>query len=681
MNEKNKNDILLSRLGGVLKLYLGLLCLMFVFRIAFYGYFGDSGILAKYTSDVLLAFWWGLKYDTLVLSYLGLPVILAVILTSIFGSVLLSNLVGLFSRFYFLLGISFIVFISLCDLGFYNYFQDRINILFFGVLEDDTSALVESLVKNYQGQLAFTLSLFFIFLFFCYWFLKKIFPKHLKKGSTYTNGVLKYLIVSGVFLTLLFGGMRGGYSELVIAPKYSEFSENEFINLVALNGMVTLEKAIKLRRVTNDSQFNLAEKFGYGKNIQKAFSDYLGIDILSEPEEGLTQLLYRKTGKKNIDQYHVVVFLMESFGGHWIRYNSEKFNFLGNLNKHFEEDLFFPYSVSADNGTIGSLITLATNIPNRPGLRFLSESRYMRLKLESSLQLPFQRQGYKSSFYYGGKLGWRDIGKYLRYQGWDELYGENSLKNQLNLQGRVGTEWGVYDEHLFNGIYQKLESSSGPQFILALSTTNHPPFETPQAYKKASLAIPSELKERVSREKETFLSRFNAFEYSNQQLAKFLTKVKESPLAEKTIVVVTGDHNFWGFMNYDKSESFSKHTVPLYFYIPKSIKPKKVNTLKVTSHKDIGVTLYELLLSEQSYLSFGTNLFSEAPSYAFNTNVYASKNGVYYKEKPYKWNDIPLIKEGKSSEEFHELQKQYRSTLSVADYFLKESFKKAKSTD
>ena len=57
---------------------------------------------------------------------------------------------------------------------------------------------------------------------------------------------------------------------------------------------------------------------------------------------------------------------MESFGGHWIGYDQENFHFLASLKKHFEEDIYFPYFISADNGTIGSLMTLATNIPNRP---------------------------------------------------------------------------------------------------------------------------------------------------------------------------------------------------------------------------------------------------------------------------------------------------------------------------
>ena len=249
--------------------------------------------------------------------------------------------------------------------------------------------------------------------------------------------------------------------------------------------------------------------------------------------------------------------------------------------------------------------------------------------------------------------------------------GENAIKKDLSLSGDVGTEWGVYDGHLLNSILKKLKSSNTPQFMLALSTTNHPPFEVPEDYPDKKIEIPANLQNKVLREKGIFIERFKAFEYSNQMLADFLKAIKNSPLAENTIVAITGDHNFWGFMNYSKEETYSKHTVPLYFYIPKDLRPKNVDLNKVGSHKDIATTLYELSLSDVEYLSFGVDLFGPNKPYAFNNNLYASSEGVVYKNQSYKWGDFPLIEQKKSSEKFEELRKTYRSTLTIADYYLR----------
>ena len=301
------------------------------------------------------------------------------------------------------------------------------------------------------------------------------------------------------------------------------------------------------------------------------------------------------------------------------------------------------------------------------------------MPLESSTHVPFMNKGYETNFFYGGKLGWRDIGKYFRYQKYHNLIGENAIKKDLNLSGRVGTEWGVYDGHLFNSILKKLNSSKTPQFILALSTTNHPPFEVPKDYPVKKIEIPDNLKDKVRREKEIFIERFKAFEYSNQMLAEFLTSIKNSDLAQNTIVAITGDHNFWGFMNYSKEETFSKHTVPLYFYIPKDLRPTNPDLNKLGSHKDIATTLYELSLSNAEYLTFGVNLFGNEKPYAFNNNLYASSEGVIFKDQEYNWSKIPLIDAQKSEQKFEDLRKAYRSTLTISDYYLRqtyESFKK-----
>ena len=110
------------------------------------------------------------------------------------------------------------------------------------------------------------------------------------------------------------------------------------------------------------------------------------------------------------------MILSESFGGYWLQFNKESFDFLGPLKKHFEQDIMFENFLSSNNGTIGSLISLQSTIPDRPGQRFLSESEYMLTPLTSSINYPFSQKGYETTFIYGGKLAWRDIGKYFKNQ-------------------------------------------------------------------------------------------------------------------------------------------------------------------------------------------------------------------------------------------------------------------------
>lgn len=656
------------------KIYLFIILLLLVSRVAFSLYFLELSFIQKNLKEVFYAFYMGWRYDSIVASYVLLPYILIGHCFAFIPINFLKRIFDKISFFYFSFIIIFILFILVGDFGFYSYFQEHLNILAFGLLEDDTSALLETTEKNYPLKTG--LVLFGIVSLLAIWYIRRVFKKTMPFNIHFLIKAIWYLPC----LVLLFGGLRGGYGEVVLAPKYADFSKHQIINDLSLNGIITLEKAYKLRRQRSSLSFNMAKAMGYGNDIHKAFSDYIGLDVSSTKKEQLVKLLERRTGinsKAEEIKPNIVVLLMESFGAHWMKYNSEEFNFLGDLKKHFDEDILFNNIISGDNGTIGSLMVLGTNIPHREGARFISESRYMRVPLKTASHLPFKKRGYETSFLYGGKLAWRGIGKYFKTQGYNKIEGESHIRESFKLKEKSGTEWGLYDEHLFDHIFTKLNEGIQSKFIFALSTTNHPPFETPKTYTPFSLTIPEQLEGRIRRERSLFNDRFKTFQYSNQKLAEFISKIKNSRLADNTIVVVTGDHNFWGFMNYTKEESFSKYRVPLYFYIPERLRPKKsgINTDKVAGHEDIMTTLYQLALSNTSFYSFGDDLFSAKESNALSAAVYANSLGGYIHGKPFIFDGnlkhSSIVFSSDKEDSLQKLKTQYRSTLSVADFFIR----------
>jgi arylsulfatase A-like enzyme len=69
------------------------------------------------------------------------------------------------------------------------------------------------------------------------------------------------------------------------------------------------------------------------------------------------------------------------------------------------------------------------------------------------------------------------------------------------------------------------------------------------------------------------------FQYANDCLGKFIRQLRQSPLGENTIVVVTGDHSMTGSFIYKDNEFLHRWAVPVAFYIPESYKQKKnINT-------------------------------------------------------------------------------------------------------
>ncbi len=681
-SELTRNDYLFNSVVKSFKIYFIVICLLTIFRSVFVVYFSDISFISNNILEISYAFFMGWKYDTIVASYLIFPFVLLSIVLSLLKSRVLVNVSSFLFGLYFFIFINIITLLSFCDLGFYSFFQDHLNILFFGFFEDDTVALAQSIWKNYPIEYA--LIGYAIYTIVIFVLIKKIFKFQTRNTKSILHkGVVKFVLLASIVVVLLFGGARGGYSVLVLSPKYADFSKSLFINQIALNGIITFEKAYKLRKSRGSMDFNMAKAMGYGDNIHNAFSDYLGFDTSPTKEEKLINLLERKTPyseKINEVKPHVVVIMMESFGAHWSRFNSNTFNFLGDLQKHFNEDFYFKNFTSSDNGTIGSLMVVGSNIPHRNGARFISESRYMQMPLQSAAHIPFESAGYETNFLYGGKLGWRDIGKYFSYQGFKNIEGENHIKESLGLKGRQGTEWGLYDEHFFDHIHQKLTSATRPQFLLGLSTSNHPPFEVPKDFLAPELILPDELKKKISREENLFMQRFRAFQYANYKLAKFINQVKTSSLKENTIIIVTGDHNFWGFMNYEKSESFLKYTVPLYIFVPDSIRPISYDKEKFGSHEDIMTTAYNLSLSDKTYLTFGEDLFSSNDSISMNGGVIASKRGAIIGGKFYKWLKEGLLESTSSRESDEFLIKQNKSSLSIADYYLSSELKKLKGS-
>jgi phosphoglycerol transferase MdoB-like AlkP superfamily enzyme len=678
--ELNRNDYLFLGTYKLVKVYFFIIGLLASFRFAFMLYFADKVIYEKNFIEILYAFYMGWRYDTIVAAYAIIVPFLLYWLSSLVLSKKIFNIVSFVSGLWFYLVIVLIIFISISDIGFYSFFQDHLNILFFGLFEDDTEAVLRSIWKNYPVE--FALIGFLAFLVYLFFFLKKQF-KFLayKQPSLLNPGPIKFLILTFMLFVLLFGAARGGFGMMVLSPKYAEFSKNQFINHLAFNGVLSFEQAIKLRRSRTSDDFNMARAMGYGDDIHKAFSDFLEIDATPTKKEYLIQLLMRQTPSNpllNEIRPHVIVLVMESFGSHWIQYNSGEFDFMGPLQNHFNEDIIFPNFVSGGNGTIGSLMVIGTNIPYRNGDHFISESRYMQLPLQSALHIPYKENGYETSFVYGGKLGWRDIGKYFSYQNYHHVEGESHIIEQLKLSGTQGTEWGLYDEHFFNFIQDKLVNTKRPQFILGLTTSNHPPFDVPTSFQAPKLSIPEALKGRITREQSLFLERFRAFQYANYKLAEFISAIKNSPLSNKTIIAVSGDHNFWGFMNYSNEENYSKYTVPFYLYLPPALRPTVVKTHQVGSHEDIGPTLYNLSLSEANYLAFGEDLLSSRQAVAINADIWASSEGVYIKDKSYAWQDHgPLVQIDPNPNHFDRLLKQVRATLSVADFYLRESLRQS----
>ena len=115
-------------------LFACMLSLMTLARLAFSFAFGDRTELLAHMGDVRSAIWLGMRYDLMPLAYINaLPFILMNLGYLIPGKITIKILRFLVLSL-LLFGYGALFWLYICDYGFYSYFQDHLNILFFGFI-------------------------------------------------------------------------------------------------------------------------------------------------------------------------------------------------------------------------------------------------------------------------------------------------------------------------------------------------------------------------------------------------------------------------------------------------------------------------------------------------------------------------------------------------------------------
>jgi phosphoglycerol transferase MdoB-like AlkP superfamily enzyme len=354
---------------------------------------------------------------------------------------------------------------------------------------------------------------------------------------------------------------------------------------------------------------------------------------------------------------------------------------LGELKKHFDSDVLFLNFLSGDVGTIGSIETVVLNMPKRPNSKAVTQSKYGFNAYFTGAGVPYKQSGYETIFLYGGNSGWRNVFAFAGKLGFDSVEGAGSMDPKYERN-----QWGVYDEYLFENIYNKLRANPGkPKFIFAMTTSNHPPYSLPAGYKKLPLEVSGALKDRITGDRKLAQLRFETYQYANQKVGELISRIKASPLGQNTIIAVTGDHNFWSVFDYSSERYLDLDGVPFYLYIPRALRPADIDTGAFGSHLDIMPTLYNLSLSNREYASLGVDMLNpKAGHLAFNADglVMSGAGALRYLVENntisyYDWDrsNGMTLKSAPPDAKHDEMLKHFKSALAVADYIIRHPFK------
>lgn len=657
-------NLVINSLKKLFLVYFIFLIFMSIFRAIFFIYFSELNSFSDYYSDIFSAFFLGFRIDLTVIGYIQVIPTIILIFLYYFKSEKAFNIFNKFLVYYLFIVFVIVSLLFVADFGFYSYFKERLNILFFGLFEDDTVALIKTFLQNYN--VALILGVFFLYLALLFYIIKTILNLefHSLKIATFIKFPTLFFILLIIFNFLIIRGTFGMYPLGKMIPNVST---SEYINKVSQNSVRAFISANSARNKFKKNQIDYIKETGFENSIAKAFEMHKGTTSIDR--ENLLNNITYETKKVDDEDYNVVVIVVESFGMPILKYQSDEFNIMGNLKKHFEEDILFTNIISEADGTIASLEALLLNIPYRPNSFPFSQSKFAQTSFTFSPAFLYTNAGYNTSFIYGGDLTWRDLGNFVKYQSYSSAEGKQDIFASIvpsKNEDDYFHPWGIYDEYLYEHILNKLETSNKKEMILALSTNNHPPYNIPKDYETKIKGYSEDLKNHIIGDFDLAKQRFKSYAYALDSVGTFLDKFKQSRFKENTIVVITADNNtIEGIMKYDDNPIFTSKNIPIYFYLPQKLKEKlEIDTNFAGSQKDIFPTLYNLTLKDTNYLSIGNNLFDKIyPHFGFNGSMIVNHG-----------NEVRKLNSLKEKSE-DELVNYYKASLAVTEYLINKGIK------
>ncbi|CAQ82463.1 MULTISPECIES: LTA synthase family protein [Photorhabdus] len=560
--------------------------------------YGSHQLFADSFQDVERMFWIGGLFDIRIASLLFVPCLLLASLLA-----MNNNSFNIWQRFWPWLATILNTLIGALTVGniyYYATYERSIDLFIFGLVEDDTTAVLHTLWNDYpviRGLLS--LALFAVIVFrLCLLWQHRLIQRIERKTSLPTSAIATLTI-----LAICFVGMRGSIGTFPLRQSNTQVSEVKMLNMLTPNGPMALNWA-----------FNDHYKNSYFPEATDEQGNRLLSQFLDKPTPTSLSPFMAKTTDNLVAQKkppHVIFNVMESMGYHLQSLDRPDLDVFGALRPHWQNDWRFDRFVSEGDGTIDSLSRFFIRSPNSA----ISQSTAQNLDFTSNMFKPYLANGYKIIFVTSGNGAWRNLNQFLPNLGVSEFIDQNGLKKRYP-EAKFDT-WGVPDEFMFRYIKERLTQAEKDRehvLIMSLSTTHHPPYKSPENYKKTDIKLNDIEKQRLNHlaSGNELQEVFHTLRYTNDQLGQFISWVKSQSLAAHTIIAVTGDHNIRGIGYPDAHELAIGHGVPFYLYVPSAYRQNTVfDATRVGSHKDIWPTLYHLSLSNTAYYRTGCDLLAE----------------------------------------------------------------------
>ena len=206
----------------------------------------------------------------------------------------------------------------------------------------------------------------------------------------------------------------------------------------------------------------------------------------------------------------------------------------------------------------------------------------------TSLASAFRERGYHTSFVTSSDLRWA---------GWDTFIGARGFESVRDYRdltcGEPVSSWGVEDRCMVDDMVRQIhEQRDRPFFLMSWSQQTHHPYEPSPGTPELNL-----VREPVHYPYD--LDRYlNVLHETDAQLARLFAAVRETGLADNTLIVITGDHGqAFGYPHDSYGQGHTVYeedvNVPLMLWFPGRFRPAP-RPAAIGSHVDLAPTIADL---------------------------------------------------------------------------------------
>lgn len=277
-------------------------------------------------------------------------------------------------------------------------------------------------------------------------------------------------------------------------------------------------------------------------------------------------------------------------------------------------------SVEGTGWTIGGMVGALCGIPltTTPG----DENSMGRMErfLPGARCLPdaLREQGYTNRFVGGADSAFAGKGRFLRSHGFDEVH-DRSYFERSGVAREHFSEWGVHDDVMLEDAwrsFQALASQAQPFMLVALTMDTHHP--------AGHLPLSCRGQRHASRHGDIGL--LHALKCSDRLIGQLVDRIRASPHAGDTLVVVSSDH--LAMPNDLERVLRGMPRENLMLVLGNDIAPRQVDA-RHASTLDAGATVLQLLDPRMAALGFGRSVLDDSLRGSASAAARGGRSGQY----------------------------------------------------